>query len=303
MIYQIVLAFTLFYCSMAEIYSSTAHIKLELSRIRQDKSIEMLKQVLDNQESSDLTHMKTLIETLDQLEADAKNPNFTVLHPLDAYRFIRNHSVIFNETVTQLVKEMQKNGYAHAEIIQLTQNLTALPEDDLIGALRGIIRIQNTYGIKTNDLAEGNVLGQYRREMTAAECKDMMIIAFYSDQIMLAFDWLEIAIQRIEAGDKTATVTALLCKAAASAFNIKRKAEAVIIYEYVVEQNPKNRYFKHKMRYYQNNTKQDVFKFVQHTDNFRNDCRKYLEESEQVYNSMLKFVCDIKTDLICITVQ
>ena len=58
MIYFIILIHILFYhCLTAEIFSSTAHIKQELKRIRQDKTIRMIKSILDKHDS-DLTNVK-----------------------------------------------------------------------------------------------------------------------------------------------------------------------------------------------------------------------------------------------------
>ena len=109
----------------------------------------------------------------------------------------------------------------HVVIRKLAQNLVSLSEEDLIGALRGVIRIQHIYGLKTQDLADGNILGHYRRPMTAMECKEMMVVAFYSDLINIALDWLEAAIHRIESGDESVTLTNLLCKAAAVAYDVR----------------------------------------------------------------------------------
>ena len=54
------------------------------------------------------------IETFDQLEADTRDPSFTVDHPLDAYRFIRNHSTIFKKTVTEFLDEIDRTGKGKA---------------------------------------------------------------------------------------------------------------------------------------------------------------------------------------------
>ena len=104
---------------------------------------------------------------------------------------------------------------------KIVQNRIYLPEEDLIGALKGLIYIQYTYDIKTQDFADGNIFGNYRRQMTAIECTEMMIIAFYTDLTMQAVEWFNIAIEKIEKGDETISLSKFLSKAAATAYDVR----------------------------------------------------------------------------------
>lgn len=49
-----------------------------------------------------------LVNKLGELSGEEiRDPNFTVHHPLNAFRFIRNHSVIYNETAMKLIEEIR----------------------------------------------------------------------------------------------------------------------------------------------------------------------------------------------------
>ncbi|XP_053379782.1 prolyl 4-hydroxylase subunit alpha-1-like isoform X2 [Mercenaria mercenaria] len=256
-------------------------IKDELGRLRQDNTVSLLRQLLDSQERR-LASMKRFVQSLDQLEGDMKDPEFNVHHPLDAYRFIKNHSVVYNDSVTNLLNELKTHEEEQDEITKLARKLTAFHKDDLLGAIQGLIRIQDVYGLETQDLADGNVRGLHRRKMTALECQDMMIVAFHSDLVDLALEWLEVALQRIEAGDDTITYTKILCKAAAVAFNVKYELTAAMLYEYVLERNPRSRYHRQKMKYYQGYNTQDVVRYPLPHEGFHKACQMTIENKNHI---------------------
>ncbi|XP_053393064.1 prolyl 4-hydroxylase subunit alpha-1-like isoform X2 [Mercenaria mercenaria] len=209
-----------------------------------------LRRLVSKQEKR-LRKIKGLVIELHELSGDElMDPKFTVHHPLNAYRFIRNHSVIYNETATKLIEEIRLYEKERDEIDRIASNIPTVNAKDIEETIHDLLQLQSTYGLHTNDIAEGILPGTAADKMTARECQDVMAAAYQKRKTDVAREWLNAALTRVSNGDSTTSKTKILSKGAAITFMVKDVKVAVRLYKQVVNLHPRSRYHKLKMKYY-----------------------------------------------------
>ncbi|XP_060561449.1 prolyl 4-hydroxylase subunit alpha-2-like [Ruditapes philippinarum] len=196
-----------------------------------------LRQLVYNHERR-LNTIKGLVNELDDLSGEEiRDPNFTVHHPLNAYRFIRNHSVIYNQTAMKLLEEVSLYEQEREEMDKITSNLPAVQADDIEETVRGILELQIEYDINTNDMAGGISLGDVRDMMTAQECFDMMVGAYQLQRYDLAWEWMGEALMKTSIGDISTSSDVILNKA----FEMSAKPQAqnkLLFCQYISNNHP-----------------------------------------------------------------
>ena len=62
-----------------------------------------------------LNDLFKVVEALKELSEEVMDPSFDLEHPLNAYRFIRNHTLVYNQTVGHLfnVIDAFQKGMSH----------------------------------------------------------------------------------------------------------------------------------------------------------------------------------------------
>ncbi|KAL4225630.1 Prolyl 4-hydroxylase subunit alpha-3 [Mactra antiquata] len=236
--------------SVSELYSSVGKLHDVFQQLRADESRPLLKHLITQQENR-LDKIKSLAKTLRELSGqEIRDPEFTVHHPLDAFRFIRNHSIIFNITTTEMLKEIHLYKQGRIVIESLLKNITIIGVDDLKGIIRGILEIQITYDLTTKDMANGKFGSLKVEPLSAAECQDIMVVAYLEKRYDTAKEWFNMAVNKMdEEGDRmTTTPLSLLTRAAEASATTGNYLEAVHWYSEIVAIEPNSRYHKYKLR-------------------------------------------------------
>ncbi|XP_052776600.1 prolyl 4-hydroxylase subunit alpha-1-like [Mya arenaria] len=196
--------------------------------------------------------IKGYVKHLSELSGEEiRQPNFTVHHPLNAYRFIRNHSIIFNETATKLVSEIKLFEKEKVEIQKMMNDLPQLPKSEYEGVVRGITTLQTVYDLKTSDIANGKVRNNTSGiKLTAKECSDIAVECFKNDKRYLGHEWVGQASNTcLTEGNTTTTLTRIYMAAAKAAAGVNQTDVAAFYYNEVVKVRD-SRYHRLKLKEY-----------------------------------------------------
>ncbi|XP_052765928.1 prolyl 4-hydroxylase subunit alpha-1-like [Mya arenaria] len=237
----------------AEIFSSMAKMQEHLreTRVAMRKVLPGLKSKVQEQKTR-LETIKGYVKHLSELSGEEiRQPNFTVHHPLNAYRFIRNHSIIHNETATKLVSEIKLYEKEKVEILKMLNELPKLADTDYEGAIHGITTLQSIYDLKTSDIANGKIRNYTSGIiLTAIECLDIAMYCFLNNKPYQGHAWLTQAAGKCLAeGNITTTVTRINIVAAKAASLVNQPEAAVFYYNEVVKIRD-SRYHRLKLKEY-----------------------------------------------------
>ncbi|WAR19818.1 P4HA1-like protein [Mya arenaria] len=192
----------------AEIFSSMAKMQEHLreTRVAMRKVLPGLKSKVQEQKTR-LETIKGYVKHLSELSGEEiRQPNFTVHHPLNAYRFIRNHSIIHNETATKLVSEIKLYEKEKVEILKMLNELPKLADTDYEGAIhpyQGHAWLTQAAG---KCLAEGNITTTVTRiNIVAAKAASLVnqpeAAVFYYNEVVKIREYVKNTtfIKRVEA--------------------------------------------------------------------------------------------------------
>ncbi|XP_053950575.1 prolyl 4-hydroxylase subunit alpha-2 [Anastrepha ludens] len=192
--------------------------------------------------------------TLQQLERVAKeadsDPEDYYENPLNAYKIIsrfaidwRNlHKTLFDEKPTQNNLPNTAN-VEEADVPEPTH-------DDLVGASKGLARLQNTYRLETIDVAEGYLMDwNYSQDFTASECYWLGRSLYAAGEYKYAAEWLMQAhlrlVEELKAPDETwqlerITDVQVLEFLAPSMHHLGKSKLAILLNDKLLEQDPTN---------------------------------------------------------------
>ncbi|KAL4239980.1 Prolyl 4-hydroxylase [Mactra antiquata] len=232
-----------------ELFSSVAKLQAKFQQLRNDETRLHLKRLITRQENI-LENIKRHAATLEELSGgEIRDPTFSVNHPINAFRFIRNHSVVFNTTVTEMLQEIRLYEKGRVKIHEMLNNVTKLDVSELKGTVRGIVLIQQIYNLSVTDMANGYFNKLKAEPLTAAECKDIMVWSLLDGYHDSAEAWYQMSLKKIEKeNDLTITKRQLLLDAASASALIKDFKLVVKWYSKLVELDPRNRYHKYRLR-------------------------------------------------------
>uniref|UniRef100_A0A914NGB0 Prolyl 4-hydroxylase alpha-subunit N-terminal domain-containing protein n=1 Tax=Meloidogyne incognita TaxID=6306 RepID=A0A914NGB0_MELIC len=115
---------------------------------------------------------KYLKEESELFELEPKS----VLNPLNAFRVIKKLAKTWEEISKEIQSDLAENYLKNIS----NQRETRFPnEDDLNGAIQGLLRLQDTYKLKTKDLANGIVEDiNINKQMDAKVCYEIGLAAY-----------------------------------------------------------------------------------------------------------------------------
>ncbi|XP_037944125.1 uncharacterized protein LOC119676931 [Teleopsis dalmanni] len=120
-------------------------------------------------------------------------------NPLHAFKILKRLVVDW--------KQVEKLFITNEIAEVFSQNLTKLEgvgfkwptREDLQGASNGLVRLQQTYNISTNDIANGTALGKVlSRQLSAADCFELGVTLYETSNFQFAIEWLMKAKVRLE---------------------------------------------------------------------------------------------------------
>ncbi|CAO1333226.1 unnamed protein product [Diamesa hyperborea] len=114
-----------------------------------------------------------------------------VSNPLNAFLLVKRTTLDSN-----LIN--QQSLTTSSEFLNKVSNLTS-SQSELTGTVIGLARLQETYGLKSEDLANGIIDGvKYRDELTSHDLYDLGNELLNADKDYLAIEYLNLALQRLE---------------------------------------------------------------------------------------------------------
>uniref|UniRef100_A0A914LB53 procollagen-proline 4-dioxygenase n=1 Tax=Meloidogyne incognita TaxID=6306 RepID=A0A914LB53_MELIC len=178
---------------------------------------------------------KYLKEESELFELEPKS----VLNPLIALRVIKKLTKTWKEISKEIQSDLAENYLKNI----LNQRETRFPnEADLNGAIQGLLRLQDTYKLKTKDLANGIVEDiNINKQMDAKDCYEIGLAAYNEEDYYHSILWMEEANERFYLLEKEFTeinksdILNILSISLYKQGNLKR---ALIINDKLIELDP-----------------------------------------------------------------
>lgn len=114
-----------------------------------------------------------------------------VSNPLNAFLLVKRTTLD-----SQLIN--QQLSATSIEFLSKVSDLTS-SQSELTGTVTGLARLQETYGLKSEDLANGIIDGiEYRDELTTNDLYDLGSELLNADKEVMAVEYLNLALQKLE---------------------------------------------------------------------------------------------------------
>nr|CAD2186758.1 unnamed protein product [Meloidogyne enterolobii] len=173
------------FTSSAEL-QQLVHVEKEIPKIienyilLENKRLENLKSIAN----------KYLKEESELFELEPKS----VLNPLIALRVIKKLTKTWKEIKKEIQSDLAENYLKNIS----NQRETRFPnEADLNGAIQGLLRLHDTYKLKTKDLANGIVEDiNINKQMDAKDCYEIGLAAYNEEDYYHSILWMEEANER-----------------------------------------------------------------------------------------------------------
>ncbi|XP_052777484.1 prolyl 4-hydroxylase subunit alpha-1-like [Mya arenaria] len=230
-----------------EIYSSMREVKVHMANTREllKGELSKLRSYVKDQKAA-LSKLKESINDLQQLSEYSKSPDFDILHPLNAYRFIRNHSVIYQHTVDKIIEETKQfEKRLDSNERPLLSKLPSLNKTEYEGVIDGILRLQETYDLNVSDIVDGNFGGILSGlKINAKECGEIIEVLYKNLHYRTyGREWIKQATKMIQNGDRSTTVATIYALAANVMLAINKREEAALLYA-MIPKDQRGRYHK-----------------------------------------------------------
>lgn len=156
-----------------------------------------------------------------------------VSNPLNAFLLVKRttlDSQLINQQLSATSTEFSN------KVFELTSS-----QNELAGTVTGLARLQETYGLKSEDLAKGIIDGvKYRDELTAHDLYDLGSELLYADKEDLAVEYLNLAMEKLEEYPEK-YLELLILNQLTKAYNRTNEYEkAILIIDELLELEPFN---------------------------------------------------------------
>jgi len=168
---------------LSEFFSASAHmVSLQKS---EDVIMDQVQKYL-HKETQRLNKIRDMLQQAMQAERPEGNSS-DVLHPINAYHLINRWHRVLDTVVEktpefELKSSMERNG------------LPFLKSDDMTGVKAAILRLQRVYNLSSDDLARGDIHGEYAAPFTAEDMAELGRSAMNTGDYGLAVEWMEKAV-------------------------------------------------------------------------------------------------------------
>lgn len=157
-----------------------------------------------------------------------------VSNPLNAFLLVKRTTLDSKLINQQLLS-------TSAEFLSKVSDLT-LSQNELTGTVIGLARLQETYGLKCEDLAKGIIDGvKYRDELTSHELYDLGSELLNADKEDLAIEYLNLALQRLKEYPEKYIEMLTLSRLTDAYKRTNEYEEAILIIDEFLELDPLNK--------------------------------------------------------------
>ncbi|KAM3719934.1 Prolyl 4-hydroxylase subunit [Dirofilaria immitis] len=178
-----------------DVYSSLASLK---EVIGVEKNISVMINGYLKKELERLDYLKKLAQEIKQHNDKAiQDGEEAIKHPVNAFLLIKGMVEDWNKVV-----KIMRFNLADDIIRNMTRqrNINYPTEEDLSGAVTGLLRLQDTYQLDTKDIADGKILNSQIQAvaMTAEDCFEIGRTAYHTEDYYHAIMWMQEARERVE---------------------------------------------------------------------------------------------------------
>jgi prolyl 4-hydroxylase len=119
-----------------------------------------------------------------------------LLNPINAYLLTKRLTTDWKDVEELLTIDV---GLQYIKNVSNYRSLLKFPtEEDLTGVAIGLIRLQDTYGLKTADLADGKLNGvQFSTEMSSEDCFEIGRQSYINNNFFYTILWMNEALNRL----------------------------------------------------------------------------------------------------------
>ncbi|XP_027023757.1 prolyl 4-hydroxylase subunit alpha-1a isoform X3 [Tachysurus fulvidraco] len=164
-------------------------------------------------EESKLEQVKHWVEKMETLITTAtRDPEGFLGHPVNAFKLMKRLNTEWGEVEDLVLKDVS-DGF----ISNLTIQRQHFPNDeDQAGAAKALLRLQDTYNLKTEVISTGNLPGlpadlPYKSTLTVEDCFELGKIAYSEADYYHTELWMAQAVRQLDDGEQSSVdaVTAL----------------------------------------------------------------------------------------------
>ncbi|VDM94698.1 unnamed protein product, partial [Onchocerca ochengi] len=182
----------------AEFYTSLIMLK---TIIGADRDIPMMTSAYMKKELERIHYLRKFAREIHEHNDKAlRNGEDAIRHPINTFLLIKSMTADWNK----VVKIMQSNS-ANDVIRNVTsqKNIKYLyypTQEDLLGAITGLLRLQDTYQMDTRDIADGKILNSQIRTvaLSAGDCFEIGRAAYGKCDYYHTIMWMQEARERIK---------------------------------------------------------------------------------------------------------
>ncbi|KAG5671125.1 hypothetical protein PVAND_001339 [Polypedilum vanderplanki] len=140
---------------------------------------------------------KKMSEYQREHETAGKDVSSYLLNPINAYLLTKRLTTDWKEVEQIMTDDV---GYQFTQNVSNFRNILKFPTDeDLAGAANALIRLQDTYGMKTEDVARGKLHGvQFPIEMSSEDCFEIGRQTYINHDFRHTIQWMNEALKRLE---------------------------------------------------------------------------------------------------------
>ncbi|XP_048758000.2 prolyl 4-hydroxylase subunit alpha-1-like isoform X1 [Ostrea edulis] len=183
-----------------ELFSSMAHLETALYA---EKDIAVAIKDYIQEEEKRLDKLRRIAEDFSEHseKALASEKNF-LANPINAYLYMKRFTLDWDKEVAPNFKSDPENE-VHKRIEELKGYLPTY--EDLKGAVTALLRLQDTYQLDTNHLAQGHIRSMVSRSMSANDCFEIGRLAYQDEDFYHTAMWMQTSLER-EEDEKNKTV-------------------------------------------------------------------------------------------------
>uniref|UniRef100_T1ILC5 procollagen-proline 4-dioxygenase n=1 Tax=Strigamia maritima TaxID=126957 RepID=T1ILC5_STRMM len=173
----------------SDVYSSIAHLTTVFNADRE--IVAQLEKYIENDEANTAL-LRKYVDAFNRIQGSA-DADEIIGNPISAYRFIKRLTENW-ENVEQLLTDNSWQNLIQ-QIHNTLEDVEMPQKDDLQGAARGILRLQETYQLDASDLARGNISGiQSSIGLTTRDCIYLGKCSLKYELFDLAIEWYDHAL-------------------------------------------------------------------------------------------------------------
>ncbi|XP_041364436.1 prolyl 4-hydroxylase subunit alpha-1-like [Gigantopelta aegis] len=180
-------------CTMGEMF--TAMAELQAALYAEHDVAGAIKMYIKSEEAR-LNKLKRTAEELESHSSYAlENPDRNIANPVDAFLFVKKFTLDWDRNVATL---FEKNRTQQELLNRIESYRQALPTDeDLLGAVSALMRLQDTYKLDTARLAQGDINGIHSAELSADACFEIGRVNYVHEDYVHAETWMKQALRSL----------------------------------------------------------------------------------------------------------